>query len=84
MKAEGREGQDNNMKAEGREGQDNNMKAEGREGRDNNMKAESREGRDNGKMNAETKTGGERSQTRPARPAPARSSRPSSAPRSRR
>jgi hypothetical protein len=34
MKAEGREGRDNNMKAEGREGRDNNMKAEGREGRD--------------------------------------------------
>jgi len=32
MKAEGREGRDNNMKAEGREGRDNNMKAEGREG----------------------------------------------------
>jgi hypothetical protein len=61
MKAEGREGQPGNMKAEGRD--NNNMKAEGREGRDNKTNAESREGRDNGKMNAETKTGGERSQT---------------------
>ena len=57
MKAEGREGQGNNMKAEGR---DSNMKAEGRDTntRDNNMKAEGK----NGNMNAETK-GTERSQT---------------------
>jgi hypothetical protein len=61
MKAETREGQNGNMKSEGRD--NNNMKAEGREGRDNKTNAESREGRDNGKMNAETKTGGERSQT---------------------
>jgi hypothetical protein len=36
MKAEGREGHENNMKAEGREGRDNNnMKAEGRENNPN-------------------------------------------------
>jgi hypothetical protein len=63
MKAEGREGQGNNMKAEGRQDRDKDMKAEGREGRDNNMKAEGREGRDNNKMNAETKSPNERSQT---------------------
>jgi Protein of unknown function (DUF1236) len=63
MKAEGREGQPGNMKAEGREGRDASKNAEGREGRETNKNAESREGRDNSKMNAETKTGGERSQT---------------------
>jgi hypothetical protein len=63
MKAEGRQGRDKDMKAEGREGRDNNMKAEGREGHDNNMKVEGREGRDNTKMNAETKSPNERSQT---------------------
>ncbi len=63
MKAESREGQTGNMKAEGREGRDANKNAESREGRDTNKNAESREGRDNSKMNAETKTGGERSQT---------------------
>ncbi|NPU14561.1 DUF1236 domain-containing protein [Bradyrhizobium sp. 83002] len=38
-----------------------NMKAEGREGRDNNMKAEGRDSKTG--TNAETKTGGDRSQT---------------------
>lgn len=52
------------MKAEGREGQGNNMKAEGRDTntRDNNMKAEGKAEGKNGNMNAETK-GTERSQT---------------------
>jgi hypothetical protein len=63
MKAEGREGQPGNMKAEGREGRDANKNAETREGRDSNKNAEGREGRDNSKMNAESKTGGERTQT---------------------
>ena len=63
MKAEGREGRDANKNAESREGRDTNKNAEGREGRETNKNAESREGRDNSKMNAETKTGGERSQT---------------------
>jgi hypothetical protein len=65
MKAEGREGRDANKSAEGREGRDTNKNAESREGRDRDMNknAEGREGRDNSKMNAETRTGGERSQT---------------------
>jgi hypothetical protein len=50
------------MKAEGREGRDNNVKAEGREGRDSNMKAEGRQDRNN-PVNAETKGTPERSQT---------------------
>ena len=40
-----------------------NMKAEGREGRDNNMKAEGRDSKTGTSTNAETKTGGDRSQT---------------------
>ena len=69
------------MKAEGREDRDNGMKAEGREDRDGNMKAEGREDR-NGNMKAETKGSGRQVPDHSDRPAPARSFRPSSAPRS--
>jgi hypothetical protein len=52
------------MIAEGREDR-NNLKAEGREGRQDKSgaNAENREGRSNNNMNAETKSGTERSQT---------------------
>ena len=75
MKAEGREDR-NGKKAEGREDR-SNMKAEGREDR-NGMKAEGREDRNGMKPKAATARRARRSD----RPAPVRSFRPNSAPRS--
>jgi hypothetical protein len=50
-----------NMKAEG-QGRDNNMKAEGRDSKTGSSAAENSKSGTNTNMNAETKTGGDRSQ----------------------